>query len=99
MERLAWIKASQSCPPESIGEWKDIDRDELKVWMGITYYRGLVKLPRVQDYWSRDTFLSGFGGQLVKVTGCPAVATRLSTRCCCCRRARRNRRNARSRDG
>ena len=69
LERPAWIKASQSWPPKSIGEWRDIDRDELKVWMGITYYRGLVKLPRVQDYWSRDTFLSGFGGQLGKVTG------------------------------
>ena len=45
LERPAWIKASQSWPPKSIGEWRDIDRDELKVWMGITYYRGLVKLP------------------------------------------------------
>ena len=69
LERPAWIKANQSWPPKSIGEWKDINRDELKTWMGITYYRGLVKLPRVQDYWSRDTFLSGFGGQLGKVTG------------------------------
>ncbi|CAG8518044.1 23229_t:CDS:2, partial [Gigaspora rosea] len=28
--------------------------DELKIWLGIVIYMGVIKLPRVTDYWSID---------------------------------------------
>jgi hypothetical protein len=35
-------------------EWTELTLDELKIWMGILLYMGVIKLPRVTDYWTTD---------------------------------------------
>ena len=34
--------------------WTILTLIELKIWFGIVIYMGIVKLPRVRDYWSSD---------------------------------------------
>jgi hypothetical protein len=29
-----------------------LDREELKVWLGITLYMGIAGMPQISDYWS-----------------------------------------------
>lgn len=39
-------------------EWKPTDTNEIKLFFGLILYMGLVKLPKVSDYWSRDPMFS-----------------------------------------
>ncbi|CAG8693789.1 7054_t:CDS:1, partial [Cetraspora pellucida] len=35
--------------------WLPLTLDELKIWLGIVIYMGVIKLPRVTDYWLVDS--------------------------------------------
>lgn len=43
--------------------WKDITRNELKAWFGITVFMGLKRLLQIRDYWQGAQF---FGCNLIK---------------------------------
>lgn len=42
--------------------WKDVTLDEMFVFLALQLYMGIVKYPKIQDYWNRD-FL--FGGPVI----------------------------------
>jgi hypothetical protein len=35
-------------------DWKQTDKNEIKTFFGLVLYMGLVKLPKLSDYWSND---------------------------------------------
>lgn len=37
--------------------WNDLTINELKAWLGITILMGIHRLPRIENYWSTDTYL------------------------------------------
>ena len=39
-------------------KWKDTDKTEIKKFLAIVLYMGVVKLPSIQSYWSKDIFCS-----------------------------------------
>ncbi|KAJ8958225.1 hypothetical protein NQ318_017367 [Aromia moschata] len=41
-------------PHSRISRWKPVDKEEMKVFLGIMFYMGIVQLPRMRDYWRTD---------------------------------------------
>ena len=39
------------------GNWADVDREEMWTFMGINILMGIHRLPRISNYWSRDSLL------------------------------------------
>ena len=37
-------------------KWKDTDKIEIKKFLAIVLYMGVVKLPTIQSYWTKDIF-------------------------------------------
>jgi hypothetical protein len=54
LKRSPWLEKEQSSPRKALKYWINLDREELKVWLGITLYMGLAVTPQISDYWSTD---------------------------------------------
>ena len=44
-------------------KWRDVERDEMKAYLGICVYISVVKLPVTQMYWAKNYFLVVLGLQ------------------------------------
>ena len=44
-------------------KWKDLEVPELKVWLGITLYMGIVQLPQLSYYWCNSPLWGACGGK------------------------------------
>lgn len=50
------MKTSENLPPKSrINKWVDTDDKQIEKLMGIIMWMGLVKLPQLKDYWSKNS--------------------------------------------
>jgi len=57
--RYAAQKLSKSLLPKSrIKKWKDVDIEEMKVFLGLQMWIGLVQMPRLSCYWSTKVIYS-----------------------------------------
>ena len=68
LKRPPWIPAKQSWPPECARAWTDLTPPELKRWVGILVYSGVVDLPRWEDYFVTDAMWGPGGGKLGALT-------------------------------
>lgn len=41
---------------ENVSNWKDVNHQELKQFLGLIIYMGVVKYPKISDYWSRKPY-------------------------------------------
>ena len=48
------LHASPASPASRILQWKDTDVDEIRRFIGIVLWMGLVNMPSIAHYWSRD---------------------------------------------
>lgn len=42
--------------PSRVLDWKQVDTEEILNFLGIAMYKGLVRLQKIEDYWSTDSF-------------------------------------------
>ena len=42
-------------------KWRDVEKDEMKAYLGIRVYMSIVKLPDTQMYWAKDFLFGSFG--------------------------------------
>ena len=66
MDRPRFVRDDHPWPPRFLDKWQILDVPELRVFLGLSYGFGLVRLPRVRDYWSRSKFFY----QFPSVRGC-----------------------------
>lgn len=45
-------------PGSRVSKWKDLTVEELLVFLGLLLHMGIVKLPRIQDYWKSNKLFS-----------------------------------------
>lgn len=50
-------------------KWKELEVPELKVWLGITLYMGIVQLPQLSDYWCNSPLWGACGRKFSIGTG------------------------------
>ncbi len=49
------VLTKDTTPSSRIHFWNPVDRDEIWIFLGILMYMGVVRLPKIEDYWSTDT--------------------------------------------
>lgn len=47
-------QAAKGLPQERGRQWVDVTSQDIKCWLGIVIYMGVVDLPAVRDYWRHD---------------------------------------------
>ena len=47
--------------PPRLATWKNVSKDELKVYFGVCVIMGINQLPRIADYWKDDPFIGNTG--------------------------------------
>lgn len=63
LKKPPWVKDNQTWPPKFMQKWKELEVPELKVWLGITLYMGIVQLPQLSDYWCNSPLWGACGGK------------------------------------
>lgn len=48
------ISATELKPKSRLKSWKPVDREEMRKFFGVLLVMGLVRLPRMNDYWSQN---------------------------------------------
>ena len=51
-----WQKVAVKPDPK----WTDVEKDEMKAYLGIRVYMSVVKLPETQMYWAKDLLFGSF---------------------------------------
>ena len=53
---------------KGVRDWKDVDRRDIWTFLGIIVIMGIKRLPRIENYWSRDSLLG-----VPEVSGCMSL--------------------------
>lgn len=48
------IRTENPSNQSRLKQWKEVDADEMEKFVGIIIWMGLVKLPKLIDYWSKN---------------------------------------------
>ena len=46
---------------QRLGQWRDVNKDEMKAYLGVCVKMGINNLPKIADYWSSDIFIGNNG--------------------------------------
>lgn len=49
-----FIKEQQLSQHARMQRWKEVTEDEMRKFLGVTLLTGLIKFPRIEDYWKKD---------------------------------------------
>ena len=60
MPKPTFARADHPWPPRFLDAWKDLSVRELKAFLGLSYAFGLIKAPRLRDYWSTTKMFFNF---------------------------------------
>ena len=55
------LYAQQKVAVKPDPKWRDVEKDEMKAYLGIRVYMSVVKLPETQMYWAKDFLFGSFG--------------------------------------
>ena len=60
MERPRFVRRDHPWPPKFLEAWQPLHVPELKVFLGLTFGFGLVRVPKLRDYWCGQTLFYDF---------------------------------------